>query len=159
MDGSALQHDIDLGRVMQDIKRAARALGPKKLNDALSASLPAAAQAQPVPPAVPIDPETFYFMANRRFRMADFLGVEQRKFVTVAYAAILRREPDAGGLNHYNTPALASRFHRIEVICSMRRSDEGRARNVQIRNLVFWSLLLSVMRPVQYRRLFVRIFR
>ena len=51
----------------------------------------------PVHVAAPVDPELYYFMANRRFRVQDFLGVEQHKFVAAIYAGLLRREPDPGG--------------------------------------------------------------
>ncbi|NGM50248.1 DUF4214 domain-containing protein [Caulobacter sp. 602-2] len=155
--------DVDLSALMAQLKRAARVPAGRRFNEAQVADQapppPPAAAPAPVHVAAPVDPELYYFMANRRFRVQDFLGVEQHKFVAAIYAGLLRREPDPGGAAYYSSGALASRYHRLGVIIAVRFSDEGRARNVQIENLLFWRLVLKFMRPVEYRRALIRMLK
>lgn len=60
--------------------------------------------------------------------VADFLALPLDVFLVSAYRVVLDREPDAGGLSHYQRCLLRGSLTRIEVLGRLKLSPEGRRR-------------------------------
>jgi O-antigen chain-terminating methyltransferase len=90
-----------------------------------------------------LQPE-FHPKATDHYHVNDFLQFHGSDFVRNAYRAILRREPDAGGLTHHLENLASGRVNKIDVLASLRFSAEGEIESVQIDGLRW---------PVAIRRL------
>ncbi|MDQ3254925.1 MAG: DUF4214 domain-containing protein, partial [Acidobacteriota bacterium] len=81
---------------------------------------------------------------NDHYHINDLLPYHDTAFVRNAYRAILKREPDDAGCAQQLGFLRSGRFDKIDILSSLRRSPEGRKRNVRIDGL---------SRPATVRRL------
>ncbi len=81
---------------------------------------------------------------NDHYHINDLLPYHDTAFVRNAYRAILKREPDEAGCAQQLGFLRSGRFDKIDILSSLRRSPEGRKRNVRIDGL---------SRPATVRRL------
>ena len=72
---------------------------------------------------------------NGTYGVAGFEAYHGEAFVQTAYRALLRREPDAGGLEYY-CGRLRQGITKIQILGEIRYSEEGRAAGVQVAGLV-----------------------
>src|SRR5687768_1976230 len=71
------------------------------------------------------------------YHINDLLKYHDRDFVRNAYLAILKREPDEAGFL-YNLKLLQSgAFNKIDILASLRYSDEGKVNGVTVNGLRF----------------------
>lgn len=68
------------------------------------------------------------------YRLTDFLALHDRTFVRAAYLAVLRREPDPSGAEHYLTLVRAGE-HKAKLLDQFLKSDEGRQHHTVISGL------------------------
>jgi hypothetical protein len=78
----------------------------------------------------------FTFNADNRYHVRDFLPLHDRAFVTDAYRAILRREPDVVGLEGY-LAQLRSGMSKAEILACLQYSAEGRLAGTRVAGLRF----------------------
>ena len=83
---------------------------------------------------------------NDIYHVNDLLKYHDRDFVTNAYRAILNRDPDEAGFN-YNLNLLRSgAFNKIDILASLRYSDEGKFHGVSISGLRLPSTIRALER-------------
>ena len=81
-----------------------------------------------------LSPE-FMFHSNDTYHVNDLLKYHDRDFVRNAYRAIVKREPDEAGFL-YNLKLLQSGvFNKIDVLASLRYSEEGKLNGVSVSGL------------------------
>jgi len=79
------------------------------------------------------------------YQASDLLQYHDHTFIWNAYRAILKREPDEEGLKQFLKKLRGGRFNKIDVLASLRYSQEGKSRNVTIDGLA---------RPAMIRRFY-----
>jgi len=70
------------------------------------------------------------------YHVNELLAFHDAEFVKNAYRAILRREPDHEGYEHYLTGLRNGKFSKIEILGRLRYSPEGRQKGVKIKGLL-----------------------
>lgn len=88
------------------------------------------------PPTLFIKPGEPIFAPKETYTLTDFLDVHDETFIRRAYREILRREPDAGGVQNYLEQLRAGRFSKVEILGRLRYSPEGRKKGVKVRGLL-----------------------
>jgi O-antigen chain-terminating methyltransferase len=83
---------------------------------------------------------------NGRYHVNDLLQYHDRDFVRNAYRALLKREPDDSGYNHYLDSLRSGRLTKQEIIVILRASPEGRNKAIRIDGL-----RLPLLREQLYR--------
>ena len=81
-----------------------------------------------------LSPE-FRFHGNDAYHVNDLLKYHDRDFIRNAYLAILRREPDEAGFLHNLQLLQSGAFNKIDILASLRYSDEGKVNDVTINGL------------------------
>jgi Methylase involved in ubiquinone/menaquinone biosynthesis len=74
--------------------------------------------------------------AKREFILPELLEASDETFIATAYRALLRREPDQGGLAYYLGLLRTGGMSKVEVLGALRWSPEGRARSVHVDGLL-----------------------
>ncbi|MFC7301533.1 methyltransferase domain-containing protein [Cognatiluteimonas weifangensis] len=74
--------------------------------------------------------------SKSEFTLPELLAAADETFVTTAYRALLRREPDAKGASHYLELLRAGVASKVEVLGTLRWSPEGKARSVHVDGLL-----------------------
>ena len=80
------------------------------------------------------------------YELSAFLAFHDEDFIRNAYRGILRREPDAQGLDVFLDALRTGRWAKIDVLGRIRYSGEGRAGRVRIRGLAFAFAIRSARR-------------
>lgn len=75
------------------------------------------------------------------YKLEDFRPFHDREFIRNAYLAMLGREPDPDGMDHYLSALRTGAFSKTDILGRIRYSREGRARGVEIKGLFFPFLL------------------
>ena len=135
---NALSSELDVEQLMSVIREAALKKHPDLEKDATPPAIPFALPlSHPLKSARPpltLSPE-FMFQHNDVYHVNDLLKYHDRDFVKNAYRAILKREPDEAGFL-YNLGLLQSGvLNKIDILASLRYSDEGKQTNVQVEGL------------------------
>ena len=135
---SALSPELDVDQLMNAIREAVLKKHPNLDTDArpeaLPSGLPLHYQLTSERPPLTLSPE-FMFQHNDAYHVNDLLKYHDRDFVKNAYRAILKREPDEAGFL-YNLELLQSGvFNKIDILASLRYSEEGEQNNVSITGL------------------------
>jgi len=81
-----------------------------------------------------------------KYTLAEFLEYQDADFIRSAYRGILRREPDAGGYEHYGNLLYTGKMSKIEILGRLRYSAEGRFCKVPVRGLLKPFLARSAFR-------------
>lgn len=71
------------------------------------------------------------------YALPDFLAFHDEDFIRYAYQAILKREPDTRGFNHYLEKLRSGAIDKIEILFRLRYSPEGRKARVRVNRLFF----------------------
>lgn len=71
------------------------------------------------------------------YHVNDLLKYHDRDFIRNAYRAILKREPDDAGYRHNLQLLQSGAFNKIDILSSLRYSDEGKHTGVTIDGLRF----------------------
>jgi hypothetical protein len=90
--------------------------------------------------------------ADGRYHVNDLMCYHGQTFVTVAYRALMLREPDKGGSAHY-LKLLRNGCSKIDILGRLRYSKEGRAAGINISGLMFPFLLRQVCRIPVFGRI------
>ena len=135
---NAASTELDVDQLMSAIRDAASKKHP---------NLDAGANHQPIPDVLlqhfqlrkqreplTLSPE-FMFHGNETYHVNDLLKYHDRDFVKNAYRAILKREPDEAGFLHNLGLLQSGAFNKIDILASLRYSDEGEANGVTIDGL------------------------
>jgi O-antigen chain-terminating methyltransferase len=77
----------------------------------------------------------FSIRRDNTYHVSDFTKYHDRDFVTNAYRAILKREPDEAGFLHNLTLLRSGVYNKIDILSSLRYSDEGKLNNVIVNGL------------------------
>ena len=80
------------------------------------------------------------------YHVSDFTKYHDRDFVRNAYRAILKREPDEAGFLHNLTLLRSGVYNKIDILSSLRYSDEGKLNNVTISGLRFPATIRTLER-------------
>jgi O-antigen chain-terminating methyltransferase len=100
---------------------------------------------QGVLPELDMQPE-FETRTDDHYHVNDLLRFHDREFVRNAYRAILKREPDDVGYAAYLKNLRSGRFNKLDVLASLRFSDEGKRKGVKIQGLAFTGYLRRLYR-------------
>ena len=92
-----------------------------------------------------LSPE-FRFHGDDRYHVNDLLRFHDRDFVKNAYRAILRREPDEDGFLHKLELLRSGAVNKIDILASLRYSDEGERNGITITGLKFPSTVRKLER-------------
>ena len=135
---SALSPELDVDQLMSAIRDAVLKKHPELDSDAKPEQTPSdlLLQYQQKNERTPLSlsPE-FISDGDEAYDLNDLLKYHDRDFVNNAYRAILKREPDEAGFL-YNLHLLQSGvFNKIDILASLRYSDEGKENGVQITGL------------------------
>lgn len=139
--------EIDVDELKREIREAARAS---------KESIPSSSNGSGLTAASPDDSQLFptgAFELSEEFRqrsddgynVKELLKYYDEEFIEKAYLALLKREPDAAGSEHYLEHIRSGRFDRLDVLASLRFSAEGRERDVKVEGLLW---------PARLRRLY-----
>jgi SAM-dependent methyltransferase/uncharacterized protein YoxC len=79
------------------------------------------------------------------YHLFELLSLQEEAFVAGAYRALLRREADAEGSAHYLHELRAGRA-KLEILCALRASREGREQHIRVQGLEPARLLFAVTR-------------
>lgn len=79
----------------------------------------------------------FHTSQNNEYHANDLLKYHGGTFVRNAYLAILKREPDAEGMTQNLASLAEGKFNKIDVLASLRYSDEGERAGVNISGLAW----------------------
>lgn len=93
----------------------------------LSRSMPKA----PKPPRQAVFERT----PDDHYSLVDLLKFHDADFLSAAYQAILKREPDHFGYDHYLGQLRAGHIDKVDLLAILRNSTEGQLQNVQIKGL------------------------
>lgn len=148
--------EIDVRRLMDDIRAAVarrEAEGRKSILDASLELREMLAKVSPGPDIGPApgEPEPLHLQPefapseDDHYHVDDLLKYHDHAFVWNAYRAVLKREPDEEGLRQFLDLLRSGRFNKIDVLARLRYSPEGRGRNVSVDGL---------SRPAFVRRLY-----
>ncbi|HEU4510469.1 MAG TPA: DUF4214 domain-containing protein, partial [Pyrinomonadaceae bacterium] len=88
----------------------------------------------------------FALRNNNTYHVTDFTKYHDRDFVMNAYRAILKREPDEAGFLHNLTLLRSGVYNKIDILSSLRYSDEGKLNNVTISGLRFPAAIRTLER-------------
>jgi 2-polyprenyl-3-methyl-5-hydroxy-6-metoxy-1,4-benzoquinol methylase len=83
-------------------------------------------------PSIRLQPE---FASQQNYSVNDLLAYHDHIFVRNAYRAILEREPDEAGFARYLESLRSGRVNKLDVLASLRFSQEGQLRNVKVDGL------------------------
>jgi SAM-dependent methyltransferase len=84
-----------------------------------------------------INPETeFKPSGDSHYHVNDLLKYHDKEFVRNAYRALLKREADDAGYNHYLDSLRSGRYNKVDILAALRYSPEGRERNVRVEGLL-----------------------
>jgi O-antigen chain-terminating methyltransferase len=145
-------NEINVAQLMQHLRGEAAQL---KAEEHRAANIEASASrfviaGQTLPqinlPALNLQPE-FHTRADNRYHVNELLKYHDRDFVRNAYRAILLREPDAAGLDHYLESLRRGQAEKIDVLESLRDSTEGQRNSVQVDGLA-WLLMMRKLTRV-----------
>lgn len=93
-------------------------------------------QARGVDVAFPApQPEPASIATKDRYSLEELVAHHDEAFLRNAFLAILRREPDPEGFEHYRWSLRDGRLTRRELLAELRRSPEGRAAGIRIEGL------------------------
>lgn len=87
----------------------------------------------------------FLDVDKNRFDLQELLDFHDRTFVTHAYQALLKRDPDPEGLDHYLRLLRSGRVGKVRILASFRYCAEGRKQKVRVRGLG-WELFKRLLR-------------
>jgi SAM-dependent methyltransferase len=135
---NAASTELDVDQLMSAIRDAASKKHPNfdagtnhdAIPDVLLHHFPLKKQREPLS----LSPE-FMFHGNETYHVNDLLKYHDRDFVRYAYRAILKREPDEAGFLHNLGLLQSGAFNKIDILASLRYSDEGEANDVTINGL------------------------
>ena len=88
----------------------------------------------------------FAIRSDDTYHAGDFTKYHDRDFVRNAYRAILKREPDEAGFLHNLTLLRSGVYNKIDILASLRYSDEGKLNNVTIDGLRFPATIRTLER-------------
>lgn len=88
----------------------------------------------------------FAIRSDNTYHVSDFTKYHDRDFVTNSYRAILKREPDEAGFLHNLTLLRSGVYNKIDILSSLRYSDEGKLNNVTVNGLRFPATIRTLER-------------
>ena len=124
--------ELDVDQLMSSIREAAL---KRPLRLAVLPAKPAESSPQPIP-RLSLSPE-FTDANATSYHVNDLLKYQDRDFIRNAYLAILKREPDEKGFRHNLALLQSGNFNKIDILASLRNSDEGKHTGVTIEGLQF----------------------
>lgn len=86
--------------------------------------------------------------------LSNLLDYEGREFVKNAYLTILKREPDPGGERFYVSKLERGELSKIEFLYALRYSEEGKRKDVPVRNLYLYYLIYRTLRIPVIREIY-----
>lgn len=86
------------------------------------------------PRRLSLSPE-FIVRSDNTYHVNDLLKYHDRDFVKNAYRAILKREPDEAGFHHNLKLLQSGAFNKVDILASLRYSDEGKLNGVSVNGL------------------------
>ncbi len=92
------------------------------------------------------------------FTLQHFLDLQDREFLGEAYRVLLGREPDPAGQGHYLAQLRSGSMTKVEILGSLRYSDEGKQHKVAVAGLFLPYVVQSSFRvPVLGRLLHIAV--
>lgn len=135
--------EINVDRLMHEIREAVTRQQQQQQGAGENLSAPArrfspsneSRSPTPIYPApLGLQPE-FHPRPDDQYHIDDLLQYHGRDFVRNAYLAILKREPDEVGLADHLENLASGRFNKVDVLASLRFSEEGERAQVKIAGL------------------------
>lgn len=80
------------------------------------------------------------------YHVNELLKYHDKEFVRNAYRAVLKREADDSGYNHYLDSLRSGRYNKVDILAALRYSPEGEERSVRVRGLRLPSTLRRLYR-------------
>ena len=95
---------------------------------------------QPSAPELKLQPD-FQPRSNNRYHISDLLRYHDRAFVENAFRAIVKRPPDATEFARDLKRVRSGQFNKIDLLSTLRYSNEGKAKGVEIDGLTVPALV------------------
>lgn len=135
---SASSPELDVDQLMTSIREAVLKKHPDldtaTKPEVIPSGLPLNYQLKSARAPLTLSPE-FMFQHNDTYHVNDLLKYHDRDFVKNAYRAILKREPDEAGYLYKLQLLQSGALNKIDILASLRYSDEGKTNNVTINGL------------------------
>jgi O-antigen chain-terminating methyltransferase len=128
--------DLDVERIMHDIREAVASRGSGPQTNGSSPPVPVSSvnYTPPNGDALHLQPP-FQPKLDNHYHVNDLLRFHGADFLRTAYVALLSREPDESGLARHWEGLASGRFNKLDVLGSLRSSPEGRRNNVKVDGL------------------------
>ena len=91
-------------------------------------------------PQIKLQPD-FQPHSDHRYHVNDLLGYHDRAFVHAAYRAVLKRSPSETELLRDLKQLRSGNVNKIDLLATLRFTEEGRAKGVEVDGLVFPALI------------------
>src|ERR1044072_3967109 len=151
MDAQIENDGLDLAELMNQIRKDAENRkrnsvngGPSFYRQLITQNFDAAISPQSAPlPPLKLQPK---LEKRDRYQLNDLLGFHDEAFISNAYKAILKREPDDAGMAHFLKNLRNGRYSKLDVLYSLKFSPEGQNANVPIEGLGKLSVLRKAYR-------------
>lgn len=88
----------------------------------------------------------FTVRSDNNYHVDDFLKYHDRDFLKNAYRAILKREADEAGFQHNLQLLRSGAFNKIDILKSLRYSEEGELNGAKIEGLRFPATIRAIER-------------
>src|SRR6266850_2012392 len=131
-DGSDLTGHARTQRPEEDDSTPATLLSTDVNFDSLHSQLNSPANS---PQLKPEHEPVFQPNAKDQYHLNDLLKSDDADFLTAAYRAVLKRDPDNVGYNYYLEQLRAGHIDKVDALAILRFSSEGKLKNVQIEGL------------------------
>jgi len=125
---------LDIGQIMRRVRQGARSGAGEDANTAAS------------PAHASFFHGAFLDVERNAFDLEELLALHDRTFVTLAYQAMLKRDPDPEGFDYYLQMLRSGRLRKERILASFRDSDEGKKQNVRVRGLGWAVFKLKITR-------------
>jgi SAM-dependent methyltransferase len=133
--------ELDVDKLMMAIREAALKRPPRVTTTFATSAPPPTGSSQ----RLNLSPE-FTTENATTYHVNDLLKYQNRDFVRNAYRAILKREPDSAGFRHNLQLLQSGVFNKIDILASLRYSEEGKCTGVTINGLRFPATVRSLER-------------
>src|SRR5690349_5127930 len=108
-------------------------IAAQKHDDRVVSSAPQNGVQSPIP-ELKLQPD-FQPRSNNRYHISDLLRYHDRAFVENAFRAVLKRPPDATELARDLKRLRSGEFNKIDLLSTLRYSNEGKAKGVELDGL------------------------
>ncbi|HEX8174372.1 MAG TPA: methyltransferase domain-containing protein [Pyrinomonadaceae bacterium] len=134
---------IDVSALLSELRPANS--GTESASPAASSTVSSPSAIQITLPQINLETELIEG-GDDEYHVNELLKYHDKEFVRNAYRAVLKREADDSGYNHYLDNLRSGRYNKVDILAALRYSPEGEERSVRIKGLRVPSTLRRLYR-------------